>query len=246
LSDLRYGVRILSRSPAFSAAAVFLIALGIGGNTAIYSMINGLLSKPAPGVQADRLVVFGTSLFGRGGDPGENSYPSFLYYAAQNRTMQSLTASRFARFTFGLPDGTWQLRGLAVSGGYIQTAGLHLAKGRDFTAGEARGAAPLANTLRDQEVTRTWSGGIEAKPAKRIGLRLSGNFDRSSGVGAISGEPPAYGPVVFPLITGTFSYNFPVAGQLSIDLQRTYYDEQIVTVNNFSANLLTIRWTKGF
>jgi hypothetical protein len=110
----------------------------------------------------------------------------------------------------------------------------------------ARGAAPLSNTLRDQEVTRTWSGGIEAKPAKRIGLRLSGNFDRSSGVGAISGEPPAYGPVVFPLITGTFSYNFPVAGQLSIDLQRTYYDEQIVTVNNFSANLLTIRWTKGF
>jgi opacity protein-like surface antigen len=109
-----------------------------------------------------------------------------------------------------------------------------------------RGAAPLASTLRDQELTRTWSGGVEAKPTKRIGLRISGNYDRSSGVGAISGEPPAYGPVVFPLITGTVYYNFPIVGQLAVDLQRTYYDEQIVTVNNFSANLLTIRWTKGF
>ncbi len=110
----------------------------------------------------------------------------------------------------------------------------------------ARGTPPLADSLRDQELDRVWSGGIEAKPTKRIGLRLTGKFDRSSGVGAISGEPPAYGPSVSPLVTGTAYYNFPVVGQLAVDLQRTYYDEQIVTVNNFSANLLTIRWTKGF
>jgi hypothetical protein len=110
----------------------------------------------------------------------------------------------------------------------------------------ARGTAPLADSLRDQELDRVWSGGIEAKPTKRIGLRLSGNFDRSSGVGALSGEPPAYGPSVFPLVTGTAFYNFPVVGQLGVDLQRTYYDEQIITVNNFSANVLTIRWTKSF
>ncbi|MGH9678955.1 MAG: MtrB/PioB family outer membrane beta-barrel protein [Candidatus Acidiferrales bacterium] len=110
----------------------------------------------------------------------------------------------------------------------------------------ARGTAPLADTLHDQEVDRVWSGGIEAKPVKRFGLRLSGNFDRSSGVGALSGEPPAYGPLAWPLITGTVYYNLPKAGQVAIDLQRTYYIEQIVTVNNYSANLLTIRWTKAF
>jgi hypothetical protein len=110
----------------------------------------------------------------------------------------------------------------------------------------ARGTAPLADTLRDQELDRVWSGGVEAKATKRMGFRLSGNFDRSSGVGAITGEPPAYGPSVFPLVTGTAFYNFPFVGQLGVDLQRTYYDEQIVTVNNFSANLLTIRWTKAF
>jgi hypothetical protein len=67
----------------------------------------------------------------------------------------------------------------------------------------ARGPAPLADTLRDQEMNRVWQGGIEIKPTKRSGLRLTGNFDRSSGVGRISGEPPAYGPVTWPLVTGT-------------------------------------------
>jgi hypothetical protein len=120
-----------------------------------------------------------------------------------------------------------------------------------------RGTAPITDFLRDQEVNRVWSGGIEGKPTKRSGLRLSGNFDRSSGVGAITGlpaaatpatynEPPAYGPVTWPLVTGTVYYDIPRAGRLAVDLQRTYYIEEIVTVNNYSANLLTIRWTKGF
>jgi hypothetical protein len=117
----------------------------------------------------------------------------------------------------------------------------------------ARGPTPVADFLRDQELNRVWSGGIEAKPTKHFGLRLSGNFDRSSGVGAIGGtggavnnEPPAYGPVTWPLVTGTVYYDLPKAGRFGIDLQRTYYVQQIVAVNNFSANLLTIKWTKGF
>ena len=109
-----------------------------------------------------------------------------------------------------------------------------------------RGPAPLADFLRDQELNRVWSTGIDAKLAKRAGVRLSGNFDRSTGVGAISGEPPAYGPLTWPLVTGTVYYDVPKAGRIAVDLQRTYYIEDIVTVNNFSANLLTIRWTKSF
>jgi hypothetical protein len=110
----------------------------------------------------------------------------------------------------------------------------------------ARGTPPLNDFLRDQEVDRVWQGGVEAKPTKRLGLRLSGNFDRSTGLGQISGEPPAYGPITWPLITGTVYYSFPKAGRLSIDLQRTYYTEQIVRGNNFEANLLTLRWTRDF
>ncbi len=109
-----------------------------------------------------------------------------------------------------------------------------------------RGTPPLNDFLRDQEVNRVWQGGVEAKPTKSLGLRLSGNFDRSTGLGQISGEPPAYGPLTWPLVTGTVYYSFPRAGRLSIDLQRTYYTEQIVTGNNFQANLLTLRWTRSF
>jgi hypothetical protein len=110
----------------------------------------------------------------------------------------------------------------------------------------ARGTSPLSNFLRDQEVNRVWQAGVEANPVKRFGLRLTGNFDRSTGLAEISGEPPAYGPVTWPLVTGTVYYDFPKAGRLSIDLQRTYYIEEIITGNNFSANMLTIRWTRNF
>jgi hypothetical protein len=110
----------------------------------------------------------------------------------------------------------------------------------------ARGPAPLHDFLTDQEINRVWQGGVEAKPTKRLAIRFSGNFDRSTGEGRISGEPPAYGPVTWPLATGTLSYNFPKAGRLSIDLQRTYYLQEIVPGNNFSGNLLTVRWSRDF
>jgi hypothetical protein len=118
-----------------------------------------------------------------------------------------------------------------------------------FAAGNilyVRGTAPLSDFLRDQEADRVIQAGVEAKPSKYFGLRLSGNFDRSTGLGQISGEPPAYGPLTWPLVTGTVYWDFPKAGRLSVDLQRTYYLEQIVPGNNFSANLLTIRWTRNF
>ncbi len=118
-----------------------------------------------------------------------------------------------------------------------------------FTQGDivyARGPAPLNDFLRDQEINRVWQGGVEAQTHQALALRFSGNFDNSSGVGRISGEPPAYGPVTWPLATGTVFYDFPKAGRLSIDLQRTYYAQEIVTANNFSANLLTLRWSRDF
>jgi hypothetical protein len=118
-----------------------------------------------------------------------------------------------------------------------------------FAAGDivyVRGTAPLSDFLRDQEADRVVQAGVEAKPRKYFGLRLTGNFDRSTGRGQISGEPPAYGPLTWPLVTGTVYWDFPKAGRLSVDLQRTYYLEQIVPGNNFSANLLTIRWTRDF
>jgi hypothetical protein len=109
-----------------------------------------------------------------------------------------------------------------------------------------RGTAPLSAIWRDQTINRIWQGGVDAQASKRFRIRLSGNYVRTTGVGEISGEPPTQGPIRFPLMTGTASYDFGRPGRFSVDLQRTYYLEEIMPGDNFSANLLSIRWTKDF
>ena len=110
-----------------------------------------------------------------------------------------------------------------------------------------RGTAPFTNvSLRDQTVERLWHGGLRVIPLPRLGVSFSGNFVRVTGVGEIAGEAPIYGPMSFPYASGSLWYDFLKLGRLTTQLQRTYYTEQIVTANNFSANMLMIAWTKNF
>ena len=102
------------------------------------------------------------------------------------------------------------------------------------------------DTLRDQALNRVWQAGFDAQPCKYFGIRFTGNFDRTTGLGQEGGISPVYGPLTWPLGTGSVYFNFPKAGTLSVDLQRTYYIQQIIPVNNFSANILMIRWTRDF
>jgi hypothetical protein len=69
---------------------------------------------------------------------------------------------------------------------------------------------------------------------------------RATGLGEITGEPATFGPMSFPYATGSLYYDFPRLGRLTVQLQRTYYIEQIVPGNNFSANLISILWTRSF
>jgi hypothetical protein len=105
-----------------------------------------------------------------------------------------------------------------------------------------RGVPPLNTVWRDQTVNRVWQLGINAQATHRLGLSFSGDFVRSTGLGEISGELPRFGPLTFPMGTVTVHYDVPRLGRLAVDLQRTYYYEQIVRGNDFSANLVTVRW----
>ncbi|MEJ2008910.1 MAG: hypothetical protein P8Z30_12280 [Acidobacteriota bacterium] len=111
---------------------------------------------------------------------------------------------------------------------------------------EPRGQGPWNQTLRDQALNRIWQAGLAAQPSKYFGFRFTGNYLRTTGLGQESMNSPVYGPLTSPYATGTVYFNFPKAGTLSVDLQRTYYIQQIITANNFSANMLTIRWTRDF
>ena len=89
LQDLRFGARILTRSPGLSATAAILIALVIGINTTIFSMVNGMVRRPAPGITAQDLVK--VALADRPG-AGFFSFPDYLEYRKQTKTLRALTA----------------------------------------------------------------------------------------------------------------------------------------------------------
>jgi hypothetical protein len=108
---------------------------------------------------------------------------------------------------------------------------------------------PVAGTaypLRDQALNRIWQAGLAAEPIKYFGIRFTGNFVRTTGLGKEGGINPVYGPMTWPLGTGTVYFNIPKTGRLSFDLQRTYYIQEIITANNFGANMLTVRFTHDF
>jgi len=110
-----------------------------------------------------------------------------------------------------------------------------------------RGPAPITDVaLRDQTVDRVWQAGVKVSPVRRLVINFTGNYIRSTGSGEISGEAPLYGPMSFPYATGSINYDVPRVGRLTLQLQRTYYIEQIVPGNNFGAKLLMIAWTRGF
>jgi predicted permease len=144
--DLWLGFRALAKSPGFSAAAIALIAMGIGGNTAIYSMIHSVLTKPAPGVRGDRLVSFGVTVNGRPEEP-EGSYWEYLEYSGHSDTVQPIAAARFGFFTLALKDGGYELRGERVTRNFFETLGVPIVKGRGFTQEETEGTSGLAAVI---------------------------------------------------------------------------------------------------
>jgi predicted permease len=141
LQDFRVGSRVLWQAPAFSGTIALLIALIVGTNSSAFSILHGLISKPAPGINAEGLVVLG-AVRADGMPTPEDSYSNYLDYAAQSRTVQPVAAFGFERMTLGLEDGTYAVAATLVSENYFDVLGVRLARGRHFDAG-AKEAGPL-------------------------------------------------------------------------------------------------------
>ena len=135
--DLRFGARILKNSPGLSVTAAVLIALVIGINTTIYSMINALVTQPAPGVDPEGLVRI--AIPERPGAPFV-SYPDYLDYRAQTTALQSLTAFTNGRVTVTFESGSYALTAAAVDANFFETIGVRPLRGRTFTPDEGRPA----------------------------------------------------------------------------------------------------------
>jgi len=137
LQDLRFGFRILTKSPAVSATAIVLIALVIGGNTTVFSIAHGILRKPTPGVHADDLVTVSWSTLD-GNVQSHNSYRAYLHFFEHSATVRPLAAVDFQRFTLTHDNGSFAVKATVVSPNYFETLRAHLVKGRTFDSDDAR------------------------------------------------------------------------------------------------------------
>jgi len=141
LQDIRYGFRMLAKAPTFSLIAIFTLALGIGANTAIFSVVNGVLLNPLPFHDSQQLV----SLFEKipNFDNGSISYPNFVDWRKMNRTFESMAAYRTVSFTLRGNGEPERLRGEMISAGFFEILGMNPLLGRTFSADEDRlGANP--------------------------------------------------------------------------------------------------------
>jgi predicted permease len=135
IQDLRYGVRMLLKNPGFTAVAVFTLALGIGANTAIFSVINGVLLKPLPYEQPGQLVnlwegaPWGLSTV----SPG-----AFIDWRDGNTSLEALSAVRGASMNLSGEGDPERLNGLTVSASYLRILHIQPILGRGFSPDEDR------------------------------------------------------------------------------------------------------------
>ena len=127
--DLRFAARALRKSPGFTAVAVLTLALGIGANTAIFSLVNGVLLRPLPYRNPDRLTMVWEK--SRDSSAENVGYATYLDWKAQNKSFEQLAiySSWQPVLQIGEPE---QLNGLRVTSNYFRTLGVHPEIGRDF------------------------------------------------------------------------------------------------------------------
>jgi len=142
--DLRYGARTLLKKPGFTLIAIITLGLGIGANTAIFSLVNTVMLRPLPVAAADRIVE--VIPLGKGSNIGAFSYPLYKDFRDKNEVLDGLATYFFAPMSLSLNGVNERAWGYLVSGNYFDVLGVRAIKGRMFTQEEDRvpGANPVA------------------------------------------------------------------------------------------------------
>ncbi len=187
--DLRYGFRLLSKNLGFTAVVVLTLALGIGANTAIFSVINAVLLQPLPFAEPDRLVTVWNVNTKTGGDGVQVSYPDFNDWRAQSQSFEKMAAFRGRDLTVTGMGEAFRLRGATTTSDLFPLLGVAPRLGRVFTPEEDRAgnhSAILSDTL--------WRTRFKADP-NAVGRTISINSQSYTIVGVM---PPKF---AFPIST---------------------------------------------
>ena len=142
LQDVRYGLRMLWKKPGFTAVVLATLALGIGANAALFSVVNGVLLNPLPFPQPEQLVSLHQSK--PNFDTGAIPYPNFQDWQKENQTFSAMAVSRGASFALVGTGEAERVRGRRCSASLFSVLGVEPALGRNFAPGEDEpGADPV-------------------------------------------------------------------------------------------------------
>ena len=172
--DLRYGFRTLLRNPGFAAVAVLALAVGIGPNAAVFSLVDTLLLRPLPVHEPDRLVMVWQTCPQRGLDQAPVSTPDFLDFKAQNRVFEDLSpAFAIPEYAFNVTGGgePERVQAAKVAANYFSLIGVQPAVGRGFSLDEDRPGGPPVVILGHSFWKRRFGGDL-GLPGRT--LRLDG------------------------------------------------------------------------
>lgn len=156
--DLRFSLRTLGRSPGFTTVAVLTLALGIGANTAMFSVVQGVILAPLPYPQANRLVFLWQNRPGIAQlDP---SYPNFEDWQRSSQSFEHMSALAFHNFDLTAPGAAEHLVGIRATSGFLATLGILPVVGRDIALADDEANAPPAVVISD----RIWRQRFHADP----------------------------------------------------------------------------------
>jgi predicted permease len=150
VKDLRLAARTLIKQPGFTIVALITLALGIGANTAIFSVVNAVLLRPLPYKNSERLVmVWNNGAEAAGGDRTPLSVADLNDWRAQNRSFDAVGAIQQGSFNYIGGEAPEQVRGVGVTSNFLSILGVGVQLGRDFQPSDEQKGAPRVILLSD-------------------------------------------------------------------------------------------------
>jgi len=149
-SDLRHSIRLLMKTPGFTGVAIGALAIGIGANTAIFSVVNTVLLQPLPYPEPDRIMRV-QRVYKSGGVSSSTSIPKYFAWKKNNQTFDSMALYDFSGpgLNLGEGDRPEQVKGIHVSAEYFRVFGVAPARGRTFLEQEDQPGGPKVAVLSD-------------------------------------------------------------------------------------------------
>jgi putative ABC transport system permease protein len=172
LQDLRYAWRMLAKQPVFTAIAILTLALGIGANTAIFSVVNAVLLRPLPYPRSEQLILLRERLTGPNGfESGSVSYPNYLDWRAEQRSFTDLALARTEGVNLSATDAALppeRIRAARVTANYLSILQIAPRLGRDFVEKDDQPGAAKVALISE----RLWRNRFAALPLA-LGQRLN-------------------------------------------------------------------------